>query len=95
MVKTDLEKQVLVNLPITDAEIFTHLFFGQKPVERPIKMSYGGFKFIQTFARIVIAGMLLFTFIGVHQEYGSFSNTYHSFMQQSENLPPKMYNTNF
>ncbi|MBU0959113.1 MAG: hypothetical protein KKB31_04165, partial [Nanoarchaeota archaeon] len=37
-------EELLVNYPVTDGEIFTHLFSGAKPTKRPIKMTRLGLK---------------------------------------------------
>jgi len=91
----DLEK-VLVDVPITGGEIFTHLLTGQKPVERPVEMTYGEYKSIRNFARVMLAGILITGAVALYssaiQEHGSISKAYDAFMQQVDKWPARMYN---
>lgn len=90
----DLEKKVLVSLPISDSEIFEHLLTGQRPAERPIKMSYEEYKSIRNFARAMLAGVLVIgvaSYFSAIQESGSTSNAYEAFMQQVDKWPARMY----
>jgi len=91
----DLEN-VLVDIPITDCEIFTHLLTGQKPVERPVEMTYGEYKSIRNFAKGILAGVLITGAVALYssaiQEHGSISKAYDVFMQQVDKWPVRMYN---
>jgi hypothetical protein len=91
----DLEN-VLVDVSITDCEIFTYLLTSQKPVERSVEMKYSEYKSIKNFARVMLAGILISGAVTLYssaiQEHGSISKAYDAFMQQVDKLPARMYN---
>ena len=93
-INDDLE--VLVDVPITDFEKFIHLTTGEKPIDRPVRMTYGTYRRIKTQWRVFFASLIATMAIGLYssaiQEHGSSSKAYDSFMQQVDKWPSRMYN---
>lgn len=79
-----LEKEILVNLPPTDAEIFEHIATGNPPV-RPVRMTINNYRAIQSIHRLAIAGLLAFTLGLAYGEYGSFKGIYDAAKNTLEN----------
>lgn len=90
--------EVLVDLPITDTEIFANIFsFGTiKPVKRPVKMTMREYKDMKSFAglcltaTIIIGGICFYQTISKEvEERGSLRNVYNYQIENLEKVPPK------
>lgn len=49
--KNDDNLEVLVDVPITDAEAFAHIVGGEKPIERPIRRTMAEYKSLRNMWR--------------------------------------------
>jgi len=87
----------LVNLPITDGEVFAHLLFNEEPQQSPIEMTYGQYKSLRniSLAAVVISLSLALinTFYQEIKEHGSLKNSYKHFIEQVDKYPSRMWNT--
>lgn len=96
---SDLET-VLVDLPLSEEEKFVSLMTGQKPNLEPVEMTYGDYKLIRTFRRLLMATTILICagagYVSAIREHGSISNAYQAIIQSLEqeidHYPPTMFN---
>jgi len=89
-------EELLVNYPVTDGEIFTHLFSGAKPTKRPIKMTRLGLKAHKWITGIFLAVHLTIAGIGftnyINTNYnGSISKFYKIQMEKLNRAPLNFY----
>jgi hypothetical protein len=82
----DVER-ILVDVPLTDSEIFESTVTGRQVRDTRVELSRKKVNFIQNFARASLLGMIVLTGFLEYSEAGSIKIMYEEFRQESDKIP--------